>query len=288
MGCAASRGRPVPSPSKSYFTSLPEGRISQPAVSGLIDAARAQQPFHMAQDHLSHLRSLYQSQSRSLQIAYSNLFHHLHPLIREFQTFAARAEQDLENEESLIRGARVDMALLPKVVVHEVFTRKKDRDKDKDVEGSDGKAKTLADYVHPRKMEQVRESCRITHGRSMPSSAKLEADVRGPEDHVTRFNDLARQMDELAGQSEAERKAAEERAATVDEEFSEGLARIAVALEQVEALLQSGAEGAAQGEPFGLSLTQTLTMTDLMELDQAMRDDLVALTGVKVSSCRAP
>ncbi len=78
------------------------------------------------------------------------------------------------------------MAMLPKVVVHEAFTRKKDKEgdgaggaggsvegkmkKEGDVGGpggsGEGKTKTLADYVHPRKMEQVREACRATHGMS--------------------------------------------------------------------------------------------------------------------------
>ena len=63
-----------------------------------------------------------------------------------------------------------------------------------------------------------------------------------------RYNDLASQMDDLAVQSESERRASEERAVTVQEDFAEGLRRIIMALEQVEALLTSGAEGAAQGE----------------------------------------
>jgi len=63
-------------------------------------------------------------------------------------------------------------------------------------------------------------------------------------------------MDELAAQSEAERKALEERAAVVGEEFAEGLARIGVALEQVEALLSSGAE-VAQRESRGAYYSTT-------------------------------
>lgn len=150
------------------FPSPPSATPTEPksktVESALSDITLAQQPFHMAHDHLSHLQSLYEAQSCSLAIAYSNLIHHLQPVINEFQSFALRAEKDLEVEESLIRGARVDMALLPKVVVHEAFTRKKERDREKEGEEGKGTSKTLADYVHPRKMEQVREACRVTHG----------------------------------------------------------------------------------------------------------------------------
>ena len=153
-------------------------------VSPISDVSRVQQPFHMAHDHLSHLQSLYLAQARSLDIAYANLIHHLQPLIREFQCFAARAEKDLLTEEELIRGARVDMAMLTKVVVHEAFTRKKE--KDGEVEG---KSKTLADYVHPRKMEQVREACRVTHGTSCRKGTRLKgSDVvdRGARSEIQR------------------------------------------------------------------------------------------------------
>ena len=70
--------------------------------------------------------------------------------------------------------------MLPKVIVHKAFLRKKDgrdREKSGDSEGNkdskdtkvtmDGnvvQVKTLADYVHSKKMEQVRESCRAAHG----------------------------------------------------------------------------------------------------------------------------
>ena len=68
------------------------------------------------------------------------------------------------------------------------------------------------------------------------------------EDHVARFNDLASQMDELAAQSEAEKRSSEARSAVVEEDFKDGLARVGATLEQVEALLSSGADGTAQGE----------------------------------------
>ncbi|ORY25347.1 putative myosin heavy chain [Naematelia encephala] len=221
----------------------------------LHDLQQAETPFAIVYDHLQHLRSLSQAQSRALQIAYANLFHHLSPIITEFQTFAGRAEKELEEQERLIKGARGDMAMLPKVVIHEAFMKKRERQESgSSIEvgqdkAADSKVKTLADYVHPRKMEQVRESCRATH-----------------EDLVNRYNDLAQQMDELAASSDAERAVSEEKAAEVAAEFQEGLQRIEAALDQIAILVNSNADGAAQ---------------DLMELDQAMRDDLSGLTHVK-------
>jgi autophagy-related protein 11 len=62
------------------------------------------------------------------------------------------------------------------------------------------------------------------------------------ENHLSRFNQLANQMDELGLQSEAEARAAEEKAAAVRAEFAEGLIRVEAALEQVEALLIGGGD----------------------------------------------
>ncbi|WWD00241.1 hypothetical protein V866_007150 [Kwoniella sp. B9012] len=205
--------------------------------------AHIQHPFLVAHDHLSHLQSLYQAQSRALEIAYSNLSHHLQPLINEFQKFSVRAEKELQTEETLIKGAKVDMALLPKLSINPVLLRKK-----KEGEGDD-RIKTIGDFVNKRKMEQVRDSCRTAH-----------------EEHVDRYNTLAGQLDELALQSDAEMRAFTEQSEAVGREFTEGLARLEVAISQLSELLGSGAEDVAQ---------------DLVELDQAMRDDLIALTGVK-------
>jgi autophagy-related protein 11 len=139
-------------------------RLRVLTVSAISDLSQAQQPFLIAFDHLAHLHSLFTAQSRAVSIAYANLSHHLAPLMREFESFAMRAEREMQVEEGLIRSAKADLAMLPKVLVHETFLRKK--------EGMDGSQlpKTLADYVHPRKMEQVRESCQVAHGGSQAGS----------------------------------------------------------------------------------------------------------------------
>ena len=75
-------------------------------------------------------------------------------------------------------------------------------------------------------------------------------------------------MEELSAQSNVERRAAEERSTAVGEEFSEALGRVELALSQVEVLVDGGLDGALQ---------------DLVELDRAMREDLIALTQIKAS-----
>ena len=91
--------------------------------------------------------------------------------------------------------------------------------------------------------------------------------MRVSDDHVRRYAIISEQIQELKDQSDAERRALDDRIGGVDRDFTEGLGRIELALQQIEALLSDGT-GSAQ---------------DLMELDQAMREDLVALTALKVS-----
>ncbi|WVQ97743.1 hypothetical protein IAU59_004857 [Kwoniella sp. CBS 9459] len=209
----------------------------------LHNLAQVQHPFIVAHDHLSHLQSFYQAQARALEIAYANLSHHLQPLVREFEAFAERAEKELHTEEDLIRGARLDMALLPKLTINPaILKRKKEGD-------PEDKVKTLGDFVNRRKMEQVRDSCRTAH-----------------EEHVDRYNQITGQLNELHLQAEAETRGFNDHAAAVGIEFAEGLARLEVASNQLSDLLGSGVEDVYQ---------------DLIELDQAMREDLISLTGVK-------
>ncbi|OCF30460.1 hypothetical protein I316_07896 [Kwoniella heveanensis BCC8398] len=210
----------------------------------MCDLVQVQHPFIVAHDHLSHLQSFYQAQARALEIAYANLSHHLQPLVREFETFAETAEKELRSEEDLIRGAGLDMTLLPKLTINPALLKRK-----KDGEPED-KVKTIGDYVNRRKMEQVRDSCRTAH-----------------EEHVDRYNLITGQLNELHLQAEAETRGFNDHAAAVGIEFAEGLARLEVASNQLAELLGSGVvEDVYQ---------------DLIELDQAMREDLISLTGVK-------
>ena len=66
---------------------------------------------------------------------------------------------------------------------------------------------------------------------------------------MLRYNQLAQAMDELALHSDAERRASLEKSEQVQAEFKEGLNRIEVAVEQLEALFNSDANGLSQGKP---------------------------------------
>lgn len=52
--------------------------------------------------------------------------------------------------------------MLPRILVHEAFNKKKDR-RDS-VDGTDTQKKTMENWVNPVKMQQVRDSCLTAHG----------------------------------------------------------------------------------------------------------------------------
>jgi hypothetical protein len=96
---------------------------------------------------------------------------------------------------------------------------------------------------------------------------------------VTRFNSLADQMDQLAADSDNESNVIEERIELVGADFVEGIDRVHVAVSQVKSLLESDGGKFHQGA----GLTPDGIDADVYDLDQALREDLVGLTGVKVS-----
>lgn len=199
----------------------------------MLDLSHAQAPFAVAYDHLQHLQSLFKAQAHALQIAYANLAYHLQPIVDAFRDFTDRADAQLDAHDKLLAGYEVDMAMLPKVVVHESLFRRRDKDKD----GED-KRKTLVDWIHAKKMEQVRDWCQSAHGEFGCRTCQVEgADVAA--DYVNRYNNVANEMDELALQSDAERQQAEHRILGVEREFQEALGRIELASQQIEALMQS-------------------------------------------------
>jgi autophagy-related protein 11 len=129
------------------------------AVSALNDLTSAQTPFLIAQDHILHLQSLYLTQSKALAIAYQNLLHHTSHLRQTFTSFSKTAETRLDAQEELIRSAKGDMAMLPKIIVNEGIMRVKDK-----VGMGEGGKRSMSFWVDSRKMEQVREACVGTHG----------------------------------------------------------------------------------------------------------------------------
>lgn len=142
-----------------------------------------------AHDHLQHLFALLQAQCSALSIAYDSLGTYLDPLLSEWESLQGKAKGELEKQYELLRNSPGDMALLGKITVLDVLAKRRDKDKDKDghragsgeTEGSSYAAgagaagagrrdkekeeeRTMASYVNAGKMEQVRETCRVTHG----------------------------------------------------------------------------------------------------------------------------
>jgi hypothetical protein len=136
------------------------------------------------------------------------------------------------------------MVMLPRIVVHDGFNKKKERR-----DSSDGGAeavRTMASYVNPVKMQQVRESCQASHGESNLLQCEVSADPTAT--HIKQFDKLASQVGDLALQSEAERRASEERAQQVADELEEGMQRFQMAISQLEMLFENDTPSLSQGK----------------------------------------
>ena len=119
----------------------------------------------MAQDHIHHILSLFAAQYKALSLAYQNLDHHLAPLREEWNTLSRTADERLKEQVELLESAPNDLAILPKVPIHPAFWSKRDSAGNVVSRGKDEtKDKTLADYIHARKMEEVIDTCRASHG----------------------------------------------------------------------------------------------------------------------------
>jgi hypothetical protein len=130
----------------------------------LHDLPTAHEPFLMAQDQINHIQSLFTAQHAALAIAYENLEHHLAPLREEWNSLFRLADERLKEQAELLDSAPNDLALLPKVTIHPIFWVKRDSSGDVVSRGKDdAKEKTMADYIHSRKMEEVLETCRASH-----------------------------------------------------------------------------------------------------------------------------
>jgi autophagy-related protein 11 len=120
----------------------------------------------MAQDHIHHILSLFAAQYKALSLAYQNLDHHLAPLREEWNTLSRTADERLKEQVELLESAPNDLAILPKVPIHPAFWSKRDSAGNVVSRGKDEtKDKTLADYIHARKMEEVIDTCRASHGQ---------------------------------------------------------------------------------------------------------------------------
>lgn len=151
--------------------SLPLLTSRSHAVAGHLDVSQAQAPFAVAYDHLCHLQSLFKAQAHALRIAYANLAYHLDPIVNAFRDFSERAEGQLDQQEKLLAGYQVDMAMLPKVIVHEQLFRRRDKD------GAD-RRKSLVDWIHTKKMEEVRNHCQMAHCELAAATAQIRVDTQ--------------------------------------------------------------------------------------------------------------
>ena len=104
------------------------------------------------------------------------------------------------------------------------------------------KPKTMKDYIHLGRMEQVRDSCRTAHGASMQ-----EGDADVAEEHVARYNELAGQLDELVADAQTGRAECDDRSAVVVSEFEEGIAKLQLASGHAERLVAMWDEDARRG-----------------------------------------
>jgi autophagy-related protein 11 len=131
------------------------------------DVSEAYQPFYMAQDHIHHILSLFAAQYKALSLAYQNLDHHLAPLREEWTKLSRTADERLKEDSNLLESAPNDLAILPMVPIHPAFWSKRDSAGNVVSRGKDeAKEKTLADFIHSRKMEEVIDTCRASHGES--------------------------------------------------------------------------------------------------------------------------
>jgi len=186
----------------------------------------------MAQDHIHHILSLFAAQYKALSLAYQNLDHHLAPLREEWNTLSRTADERLKEQVELLESAPNDLAILPKVPIHPAFWSKRDSAGNVVSRGKDEtKDKTLADYIHARKMEEVIETCRASHGE--PEREEYDSGADHQDDIAERFRALAVQMDELLQMAAMEKDKAEENANVIRMEFDQGLHRTEQAIEAI-------------------------------------------------------
>lgn len=188
------------------------------------DVSEAHQPFYMAQDHIHHILSLFAAQYKALTLAYQNLDHHLAPLRDEWTKLSQTADERLREHSDLLDSAPNDLAILPMVPIHPAFWSKRDSAGNVVSRGKDeAKEKTLADYIHARKMEEVIDTCRASHGgsalRRERSVAERLDDIQG------RYRALAERMDDLLQMAGVEQDRAEQSANVIRQEFDQALRR---------------------------------------------------------------
>lgn len=98
-------------------------------------------------------------QQESLLVVMQNLEAHVMALAETFDSFRSVAQRELDQQQALLRGHKLDLEIISKVKVHPEFLSAVVR---RGVEAT-GRERTLGDYVSNSKMQTVAESCTRRH-----------------------------------------------------------------------------------------------------------------------------
>lgn len=115
-----------------------------------------------AEAFTAHILSLGASahiQHESLSVVMMNLETHVMALAETFDSFRNVAQRELDKQQALLRGHKLDLEIISKVKVHPEFLSAVVR---RGVEAT-GRERTLGDYVSNSKMQTVAESCTRLH-----------------------------------------------------------------------------------------------------------------------------
>jgi autophagy-related protein 11 len=128
---------------------------------------------HDAETYLQHIRSHGVSvdiQHESLTVVARNLESHVMVLSDTFDSFRNVAQRELNRQQSLLQGHKLDLEIISKVKVHPEFLSVAVR---RGVEAT-GRERTLGDYVSSSKMQMVAESCTRLHSESQFLNVRVE------------------------------------------------------------------------------------------------------------------
>ncbi|CAE7211881.1 unnamed protein product [Rhizoctonia solani] len=118
---------------------------------------------HDAEMYFQHIHSLGTSveiQRQALSVVLQNVESHVMVLADAFDSFRNVAQRELDRQQSLLDGHKLDLEVISKVKVHPEFLSANVR---RGVEAA-GRERTLGDYVSSSKMQMVAESCARLHG----------------------------------------------------------------------------------------------------------------------------
>lgn len=170
-------------------------------------------------------------------------------MLAEFSALKERALEEFATQSRLIKSSVADMAVLGKIPVLDALARK-GRERSGETDGSvhapsagggSGQERTIASYINSGKMQQVRDTCKATHGE-LEVQHFANAHLTFVETQTRNFDRLVEQMEDLQLQSDAERTAAEEGIKHVMREFEGGVERMQGAIQRLEEIFDADAD----------------------------------------------